>query len=98
MFKQRTVRSDRNLVQALRHFEGAVVHLTHTDLDAVCSDALHRRKYGNVFTIFSPVRYYACYLNTLAKIEPRQAITLSLSDLGGTSGIASEIKTLADHG
>jgi len=98
MFKKRTFKSDRNLLRALRHFEGAVVHLTHTDLDAVCSDALHRRKYGNVFTIFSPVRYYACYLNTLAKIAPRRAITLSLSDLGGTSGIADEIMTLVDHG
>ena len=73
MFKKRTFKSDRNLLRALRHFEGAVVHLTHTDLDAVCSDALHRRKYGNVFTIFSPVRYYACHLNTLAKIAPRSS-------------------------
>jgi len=98
MFKQRIFKSDKNLLRALKHFEGPIVHLTHTDLDAVCSDALHRRKYVNVFTIFSPVRYYACYLDSLAKFEPRRTITLSLSDLGGTPGITEALMTLVDRG
>ncbi len=98
MFEEKKLKSQRNFLRALDSFEGSVVHLTHTDLDAVCSDALHRRKYVSVFTVFSPVRDYLGYLNMLAKYKPRRAMILSLSDLGGASGIIDTTKTLADNG
>lgn len=98
MFNERKLKSKRNFFRALDSFEGSVVHLTHTDLDAVCSDALHRRKYASVFTIFSPVRDYLGYLNILTKYKPRPMMTLSLSDLGGTSGIVDATRILADNG
>jgi oligoribonuclease NrnB/cAMP/cGMP phosphodiesterase (DHH superfamily) len=98
MFKEKKFKSERNFLTALESFEGFVVHLTHTDLDAVCSDALHQRKYASVLTVFSPVRDYGGYLNMLAKYKPRRVMTLSISDLGGALGIVDAIKTLVDNG
>jgi oligoribonuclease NrnB/cAMP/cGMP phosphodiesterase (DHH superfamily) len=98
MFEEKKFTPERNFLRVLDSFEGLVVHLTHTDLDAVCSDALHRRKYASVFTVFSPVRDYVGYLNMLAKYKPHRVMTLSLSDLGGALGIVDAIRTLADNG
>jgi len=52
---------NRWVLGGLSQFDGYIVHLTHTDLDAVCCDALFKRKYGNVFTIFSSVQDYSSY-------------------------------------
>jgi oligoribonuclease NrnB/cAMP/cGMP phosphodiesterase (DHH superfamily) len=98
MLEEKKFKSERNFLKALDSFEGLIVHLTHTDLDAVCSDAVHRRKYTSIFTVFSPVRDYVSYLKMLAKYKPRRVMTLSLSDLGGASEIVDAIRTLADNG
>ncbi|NQS73405.1 MAG: phosphoesterase, partial [Methanoculleus sp.] len=52
---QKSATRGAGLTQALSGRTGNVVHLTHNDLDAVGSDAIHRRKYGDVFTIWCSV-------------------------------------------
>jgi len=56
----------RNLAQALSERTGTVVHLTHNDLDAVGGDAIHRRKYGDVFTIWCSVGRFLSLLDAVA--------------------------------
>jgi len=91
-------RVDRRVLRGLSRFDGHVVHLTHTDLDAVCCDALFRRKYGNVFTIFSSVQDYSSYTELLAKAEKTTNLTLCLSDLGGNTSALEVIVRLKSKG
>ena len=60
-----------------------VVHLTHNDLDAVGSDAIHRMKYGQegVFTIWSSVKRFLPLFSIVAACEGKGDM-LSISDLG----------------
>ncbi|MGZ4851865.1 MAG: phosphoesterase [Halobacteriota archaeon] len=75
-----------------------MVHLTHTDLDAVCCDALFKRKYGDVFTIFSSVQDYSSYLELLAQAEKTANLTLCLSDLGGRTSVLEVVARLKNNG
>jgi oligoribonuclease NrnB/cAMP/cGMP phosphodiesterase (DHH superfamily) len=72
--------------------------LTHTDLDAVCCDAIFRRRYENIFTIFSSVQNYSAYLEALAQIRKAPDLTLCLSDLGGTTSNTQIIARLKQNG
>src|SRR5665647_2366190 len=51
-----------SVVDAARERKARVLHLTHNDLDAVGADAVHRRRYGDVFTIFSSVGKFPAFL------------------------------------
>ncbi len=79
--------------KALNRFKGRIVHLTHTDLDAVCSDAVMRRKHGDVLTIYSSVQDFGEYIDHLAA-SPAQPLSLCLSDLGGHSGVLGALAQL----
>ncbi|MBS1263655.1 MAG: hypothetical protein MAG715_00840 [Methanonatronarchaeales archaeon] len=74
----------RRLERTLQQFEGSVVHLTHVDLDAVASNAIHLRRYGpeEVFTVYSGVEDLGEVFRLLAEVSgstsPKR---LSLSDL-----------------
>jgi oligoribonuclease NrnB/cAMP/cGMP phosphodiesterase (DHH superfamily) len=89
---------NRWVLGGLSQFEGYIVHLTHTDLDAVCCDALFKRKYGNVFTIFSSVQDYSSYLELLAQVEKTANLTLCLSDLGGRTSALEVVARLKNKG
>ena len=91
-------RVNRRVLRGLSRFDGHIVHLTHTDLDAVCCDALFRRKYGNVFTIFSSVQDYSSYLELLAQTEKTANQTLCLSDLGGRASTFEVVARLKSKG
>jgi len=69
------------MVEALRSRRARVVHLTHNDLDAAGADAIHRMKFGEVFTIFSSVGGFGTLLSAVAESEGRGDL-LSISDLG----------------
>ena len=58
-----------------------VVHLTHNDLDAVGADAVHRRRYGDIFTVFSSVGKFPAFLSRIAALPGRNHL-LSITDLG----------------
>ena len=91
-------RINRQVLRGLSLFDGHIVHLTHTDLDAVCCDALFKRKYGNVFTIFSSVQDYSSYLELLAQVEKTANLTLCLSDLGGRTSALEVVARLKNKG
>jgi oligoribonuclease NrnB/cAMP/cGMP phosphodiesterase (DHH superfamily) len=91
-------RVNRRVLRGLSLFDGHIVHLTHTDLDAVCCDALFKRKYGNVFTIFSSVQDYISYLELLAQAEKTANLTLCLSDLGGRTSALEVVARLKNKG
>jgi uncharacterized protein len=92
------LRADKEISRTLERFDGKIVHLTHTDLDAVCCDAIFRRKYGNVLTIFSSVQDYSAYLERLANVRNAAGLTLCLSDLGGRASVFETLSCLKQKG
>ena len=85
-----------NLMQALSRRTEAVVHLTHNDLDAVGSDAIHRRVYGEVFTVWSSVGKFLANLDAVAGSPGRNDL-LSISDVGYQQGVEQRL-ALLQHG
>lgn len=74
----------RRLERGLESFDGSVVHLTHTDLDAVASNAIHLRRYGgdDVFTVYTEVGGLSGKLRLIEGVaRAEDPKVLSLSDL-----------------
>ncbi|MGI6504192.1 MAG: DHH family phosphoesterase [Candidatus Methanoculleus thermohydrogenotrophicum] len=86
-----------NLMQALSERTGTVVHLTHNDLDAVGSDAIHRRMHGDVFTIWSSVSRFLTLLDAVAG-SPGRGDLLSISDLGYQEGVEQRLAKARSNG
>jgi len=70
-----------SLAEALADRNSSVVHLTHNDLDAIGADAIHRIKYGEIFTIFTSVGKFHKNFNTVAGVKGKGDL-LSITDLG----------------
>ncbi len=83
--------------KALSQYNGQVVHLTHTDLDAVCSDAIVRRRHGEILTIYSSVQDFGSYVDQLAASHAH-ALDLYISDLGGHPSIVDALIELTSKG
>jgi oligoribonuclease NrnB/cAMP/cGMP phosphodiesterase (DHH superfamily) len=75
-----------SLRRGLAKRKSHVIHLTHNDLDAVGADAVHRLRYGEVFTVFTSVGAFPQMLSILAS-EPGNGDLLSITDFGFQSGI-----------
>lgn len=88
---------DPGMVRALSQRGSTIVHLTHNDLDAAGADALHRLKYGDVFTIWSSVGKFIRNLAAVAAVEGR-GNTLSISDLGCQPGTLPLLQTAKRKG
>ncbi|MCK8519007.1 DHH family phosphoesterase [Methanoculleus sp. 7T] len=86
-----------NLMQALSERTATVVHLTHNDLDAVGGDAIHRRKYGEVFTIWSSVGKFLSLLDAVAS-SPGRGDLLSISDIGYQQGVEQRLAKARSNG
>lgn len=86
-----------NLMQALSRRRETVVHLTHNDLDAVGSDAIHRRKHGDVFTIWCSVGRFLSLLDAVAG-APGRGDLLSISDLGYQQGVERRLAKARSNG
>jgi oligoribonuclease NrnB/cAMP/cGMP phosphodiesterase (DHH superfamily) len=95
--KNGTNDKNANLMKALSDRSQQVVHLTHNDLDAVGGDAIHRMKYGDVFTIFTSVGKFLPMLDAVAGAPGRGEI-LSISDLGYQEGVARKLKKAKSNG
>ena len=85
------------LKEALRGRKEKVVHLTHNDLDAAGSDAIHRLKYGEVFTIWASVGNFSFLLSAVADVKGGGDL-LSITDLGYQQGIERWLKKARDAG
>ncbi|MEG3056185.1 MAG: phosphoesterase [Methanoculleus sp.] len=94
---QKSATRGAGLTQALSGRTGSVVHLTHNDLDAVGSDAIHRRKYGDVFTIWCSVGRFLTNLDTVAS-SPGRGDLLSISDLGYQQGVEKRLARARSNG
>lgn len=88
----------KGVIGRLNEYSGSIIHLTHTDLDAVCCDAIFQRRYGNVLTIFSSVQDYTSYLDLFDGVQRSENTTLCLSDLGGREGAVEPITRLKRKG
>jgi oligoribonuclease NrnB/cAMP/cGMP phosphodiesterase (DHH superfamily) len=86
-----------NLMQALSGRTQAVVHLTHNDLDAVGSDAIHRRTYGEVFTVWSSVGKFLSLFDAVAG-SPGRGDLLSISDIGYQQGVEQRLAKARSNG
>ncbi|MDN7011532.1 phosphoesterase [Methanoculleus sp. FWC-SCC3] len=86
-----------NLMQALSGRTASVVHLTHNDLDAVGSDAVHRRTYGEVFTVWSSVGKFLSLFDAVAG-SPGRGDLLSISDLGYQQGVEQRLAKARSNG
>ncbi len=86
-----------NTSKAINRFQGGVIHLTHTDLDGVCSDAIMRREYDEILTIYSPVQQFHQHIDQLVASD-RQPLVLYLSDLGGHRSIVETLAKLKTKG
>jgi oligoribonuclease NrnB/cAMP/cGMP phosphodiesterase (DHH superfamily) len=84
-------------MKALSERSQHVVHLTHNDLDAAGADAIHRLRYGEVFSIWSSVGKFSSLFNAVAG-SPGRGDLLSISDLGCQSGYAETIRKAKSNG
>jgi oligoribonuclease NrnB/cAMP/cGMP phosphodiesterase (DHH superfamily) len=74
-----------------------VVHLTHNDLDAAGSDAIHRRKYGDVFTVWASVGKFLSLFDAVAG-SPGRGDLLSISDIGYQQGVEQRLAKARSNG
>ncbi|HMA06048.1 MAG TPA: phosphoesterase [Methanomicrobiales archaeon] len=85
------------LKEAIRSRRAKVVHLTHNDLDAAGADAIHRMKYGEVFTIWASVGNFPHLLSAISEVKGGGDL-LSITDLGYQAGIERWLKKARDAG
>jgi oligoribonuclease NrnB/cAMP/cGMP phosphodiesterase (DHH superfamily) len=89
--------SAEDLKEALRGRRAKVVHLTHNDLDAAGCDAIHRRRYGEVFTIWGSVGNFPILLSAISEMKGGGDL-LSVTDLGYQAGIERWLRKAGDAG
>jgi uncharacterized protein len=89
--------AEERVVEAAGDRKARVLHLTHNDLDAVGADAVHRRRYGEVFTVFSSVGKFPAFLDRLAAL-PGRGDLLSISDLGYQDTVVPALETARKNG
>ncbi len=83
--------------EAVRARKGKVVHLTHNDLDAAGSDAIHRLKYGEVFTLWATVGNFPFLLSAISEVKGGGDI-LSITDFGYQPGVERWLKKAGEAG
>ncbi len=88
---------DTNFMKALSGRTEHVVHLTHNDLDAAGSDAIHRRKYGDVFTVWASVGKFLSLFDAVAG-SPGRGDLLSISDIGYQQGVEQRLAKARSNG
>ena len=61
-----------NLLKAVSERKTEIVHLSHNDLDAAGCDAVHRMKYGTIFTIWSSVGSFPSFLRDIGALPGKR--------------------------
>jgi oligoribonuclease NrnB/cAMP/cGMP phosphodiesterase (DHH superfamily) len=85
------------LREALRGRKSRVVHLTHNDLDAAGCDAIHRMRYGEVFTLWASVGNFPFLLSAFGDVKAGGDL-LSITDLGYQAGVERWLKKAREAG
>jgi oligoribonuclease NrnB/cAMP/cGMP phosphodiesterase (DHH superfamily) len=85
------------LAEILRSRDSHIIHLTHNDLDAVGSDAIHRIRFGPILSIFCSVANFPLFLDIIAGLEGKEDL-LSISDLGYQPGVERKIRKVREAG
>lgn len=85
------------LLQTLHSRTGHVVHLTHNDLDAVGSDAIHRMWSEDILTVWSSVGRFPYLLDQIAGV-PGKGDLISITDLGFQKGVEQTIRRAKKNG
>lgn len=88
---------DEELQDQLQKRPRGVVHITHNDLDAVGCDAIHRRVFDPVTTVFCSVGRFPHVMSEISRTSG-EGDTLSISDLGYYQGAESVVDTLREKG
>jgi len=83
--------------EALRGRTARVVHLTHNDLDAAGCDAIHRIRYGEVFTLWASVGNFPFYLSAFGDVKGGGDL-LSVTDFGYQAGAERWLKKAREAG
>lgn len=100
MLKYKKKKKEENHKKFLKAIDGRktrIVHLTHNDLDAAGCDAIHRLKYGEIFTIWSSVGRFEENLGIVSGRKGR-GDTISISDIGYHRGAPKLLKTAVENG
>ncbi|MBN2733973.1 MAG: phosphoesterase [Methanomicrobiaceae archaeon] len=98
MAKKKNKKRDKNgFLDAINERNSHVVHLTHNDLDAAGCDSIHRKKFGDVFTIWSSVGKFSSNLSAVSKIQGKGDL-LSISDLGYQDNAAEALTNAKKNG
>ena len=86
-----------NLLKAVSERKTEIVHLSHNDLDAAGCDAVHRMKYGTIFTIWSSVGSFPSFLREIGALQGKGHV-LSISDLGYCKDADKMVKAAVRNG
>ncbi len=89
--------AEDRVIDAARDRKVRVVHLTHNDSDAVGADAIHRRRHGDVFTVFSSVGKFPAFFERLAAL-PGRGDLISITDLGYQDPAVPALETARQNG
>ncbi|MDR2854712.1 MAG: phosphoesterase [Methanomicrobiales archaeon] len=89
----------KGISEKIRASKANLIHLTHNDLDAVGSDAIHRLAYGNenVYTIWASVGAFPFLFEEISEL-PANGRTLSITDLTFKNGMISSLKRAKENG
>jgi len=95
--KKKREEKHKKFLKAINGRKSKIVHLTHNDLDAAGCDAIHRLKYGEIFTIWSSISRFEENLEIVSKI-PGRGDTISISDIGYHKNSPGFLKLAKDNG
>jgi oligoribonuclease NrnB/cAMP/cGMP phosphodiesterase (DHH superfamily) len=89
--------AEERVVEAANDRKASVLHLTHNDLDAVGADAVHRRRFGEIFTVFSSVGKFPAFLARIGAL-PGRGHLLSITDLGYQDRVLPALEAARNNG
>lgn len=95
--KKKKEETHKKFLKAIDRRRSGIIHLTHNDLDAAGCDAIHRLRFGEIFTIWSSIGRFEENLKILSKM-PGRGDTISISDIGYNKNSKIHLKNAKDNG
>lgn len=95
--KKKKEENHKKFLKAIDDRKSQIIHLTHNDLDAAGCDAIHRIRYGEIFTIWSSISRFEENLEIVSKM-PGRGDTISISDIGYNKNGRNLLKKAKENG